>query len=57
MDSTATTCPPNAIGKAAASGSITGVPGRNAAMVMLSDLGHDPEEVMSGAGRARAGSH
>jgi hypothetical protein len=25
--------------------------------VMLSDLGHDPEEVMTGAGRARAGSH
>jgi hypothetical protein len=24
--------------------------------VMLSDLGHDPEEVMAGAGRARAGS-
>jgi hypothetical protein len=24
---------------------------------MLSDLGHDPEEVMTGAGRARAGSH
>jgi hypothetical protein len=23
---------------------------------MLSDLGHDPEEVMAGAGRARAGS-
>ena len=38
-------------------GSITGVPGRNAAIVMLSDLGHDPEEVMAGAGRARAGSH
>jgi hypothetical protein len=33
------------------------VPGRNAAMVMLSDLGYDHEEVMSGAGRARAGSH
>jgi len=38
-------------------GSITGVPGRNAATVMLTDLGHDPEEVMTGAGRARAGSH
>jgi phytoene dehydrogenase-like protein len=38
-------------------GSITGVPGRNAATVLLSDLGHDPEEVMAGAGRARAGSH
>jgi hypothetical protein len=24
---------------------------------MLSDLGYDHEEVMSGAGRARAGSH
>ena len=38
-------------------GSITGVPGRNAATVLLSDLGHDPEEVMAGAGRARAGSN
>ena len=38
-------------------GSITGAPGRNAAMVLLSDLGHDPEEVMAGAGRARAGRH
>jgi phytoene dehydrogenase-like protein len=38
-------------------GSITGVPGRNAATVLLSDLGHDPEEVMAGAGQARAGSH
>jgi hypothetical protein len=37
-------------------GSVTGVPGRNAATVMLSDLGHDPEEVMAGAGRAGAGS-
>ena len=38
-------------------GSITGAPGRNAATVMLTDLGKDPEEVM-GAGRpARAGSH
>jgi len=27
------------------------------AIVMLTDLGHDPEEVMAGAGRARAGSH
>jgi hypothetical protein len=24
--------------------------------VMLTDLGNDPEEVMTGAGRARAGS-
>jgi phytoene dehydrogenase-like protein len=38
-------------------GSITGFPGRNAATVVLTDLGRDPEEVMSGAGRARAGSH
>ncbi len=29
-------------------GSITGAPGRNAAMVLLHDLGHDPAEVMSG---------
>jgi hypothetical protein len=36
-------------------GSVTGVPGRNAAMVMLSDLGHDPEEVMASGGRTRAG--
>jgi len=36
-------------------GSITGAPGRNAAIVLLSDLGNDPEEVMAGAGRARAG--
>ena len=28
-------------------GSITGAPGRNAAMVMLSDLGHDPSDHMS----------
>jgi phytoene dehydrogenase-like protein len=34
-------------------GSITGFPGRNAAIVMLSDLGRDPAEVMSGAARAR----
>jgi phytoene dehydrogenase-like protein len=44
-------------GTTSVGGSITGIPGRNAATVMLSDLGHDPEEVMSGAGRARAGSH
>jgi phytoene dehydrogenase-like protein len=30
-------------------GSITGAPGRNAAMVLLHDLGHDPAEVMRGA--------
>jgi hypothetical protein len=30
-------------------GSITGAPGRNAAIVMLTDLGHDPAAVMSGA--------
>ncbi len=29
-------------------GSITGAPGRNAAIVLLTDLGHDPAEVMSG---------
>jgi phytoene dehydrogenase-like protein len=28
-------------------GSITGAPGRNAAIVMLTDLGHDPAEVMT----------
>jgi phytoene dehydrogenase-like protein len=28
-------------------GSITGAPGRNAAIVLLTDLGHDPAEVMS----------
>jgi phytoene dehydrogenase-like protein len=44
-------------GTTSVGGSVTGVPGRGAAMVMLSDLGHDPEEVMTGAGRARAGSH
>jgi phytoene dehydrogenase-like protein len=43
-------------GTTSVGGSITGIPGRNAAVVMLSDLGHDPEEVMAGAGRARAGS-
>src|SRR5918994_1734801 len=43
-------------GTTSVGGSVTGVPGRNAAMVMLSDLGYDPEEVMAGAGRARAGS-
>ena len=38
-------------------GSITGAPGRNAATVLLSDLGLDLEEVVAGAGRPRAGSH
>jgi phytoene dehydrogenase-like protein len=38
-------------------GSITGAPGRNAAIVLLHDLGHDLEEVLAGAGRPRAGSH
>jgi phytoene dehydrogenase-like protein len=37
-------------------GSITGIPGRNAAIVMLKDLGTSIEEVVAGAGRARAGS-
>jgi phytoene dehydrogenase-like protein len=43
-------------GTTSVGGSVTGIPGRNAAMVMLSDLGHDPEEVIAGAGRASAGS-
>jgi phytoene dehydrogenase-like protein len=30
-------------------GSITGAPGRNCAIVLLEDLGHDPQEVMNGA--------
>ena len=38
-------------------GSITGAPGRNAATVLLADLGLDLEEVVSGARRPRAGSH
>jgi phytoene dehydrogenase-like protein len=38
-------------------GSITGAPGRNAAVVLLEDLGTTIEEVVSRAGRARAGSH
>ena len=37
-------------------GSITGAPGRNAATVLLADLGHDPAEVMSGSGAASAGA-
>ena len=36
-------------------GSVTGGPGRNAAIVMLTDLGDDPQEVMEDARRARAG--
>ena len=32
-------------------GSVTGGPGRNAAIVLLQDLGHDPATVMRGAGR------
>jgi phytoene dehydrogenase-like protein len=35
-------------------GSVTGGPGRNAAIVMLSDFGHDPREVMEGAPRVKA---
>jgi phytoene dehydrogenase-like protein len=39
-------------------GSITGAPGRNAAMVLLGDLGHDPDEVMSRPGVTTAtGGH
>jgi phytoene dehydrogenase-like protein len=33
-------------------GSITGAPGRNCAIVLLEDLGHDPKEVMAGAAAA-----
>lgn len=33
-------------------GSVTGGPGRNAAIVMLSDFGHDPREVMRSASAA-----
>lgn len=36
-------------------GSVTGAPGRNAAIVMLGDLGDDPEEVMRGAASVPAG--
>jgi phytoene dehydrogenase-like protein len=36
-------------------GSITGAPGRNAAIVMLTDLGHDPAEIMSPASSAVGG--
>jgi phytoene dehydrogenase-like protein len=38
-------------------GSITGAPGRNAAIVLLQDLGLDLEEVVRGGGRARAVGH
>jgi phytoene dehydrogenase-like protein len=38
-------------------GSITGGPGRNAAAVLLQDLGTSIEEVVSDAGRTRAGRH
>ncbi len=34
-------------------GSITGAPGRNAAIVLLTDLGHDPAAVLSSPGAAR----
>jgi phytoene dehydrogenase-like protein len=37
-------------------GSVTGAPGRNAAIVILTDLGHDPQEVMAGAGPVQAGN-
>jgi phytoene dehydrogenase-like protein len=37
-------------------GSVTGAPGRNAAIVMLTDLGHDPQEVMRRARRVKAGT-
>ena len=37
-------------------GSVTGAPGRNAAIVMLTDLGHDPQELMTGALQVRTGS-
>ena len=35
-------------------GSITGAPGRNCAVVLLEDLGHDLQEVVHGAARSRA---
>ena len=43
-------------GTTSVGGSVTGIPGRNAAIVMLKDLGTSLEEVIAGAGRARAGS-
>ena len=44
-------------GTTSVGGSITGVPGRSAAVVMLDDLGENWAEVITGGGRARAGSH
>jgi phytoene dehydrogenase-like protein len=38
-------------------GSVTGGPGRNAAIVMLTDLGHDPLELMAGGRTVQAGRH
>jgi phytoene dehydrogenase-like protein len=38
-------------------GSVTGAPGRNAAVVLLGDLGEDPREVMAAARPAGAGRH
>jgi phytoene dehydrogenase-like protein len=35
-------------------GSVTGAPGRNCAIVLLEDLGRDPQEVMAGAVSSRA---
>jgi hypothetical protein len=35
-------------------GSVTGAPGRNAAIVMLTDLGDDPRDVMGVARQAPA---
>jgi phytoene dehydrogenase-like protein len=37
-------------------GSVTGGPGRNAAIVMLTDLGQDPREVMAFAKSVGVGS-
>ncbi len=37
-------------------GSVTGAPGRNAAIVMLTDLGHDPAQAMARVPAAAAGS-
>ena len=37
-------------------GSVTGAPGRNAAIVMLTDLGDNPQELMAGARHVRAGT-
>lgn len=39
-------------------GSVTGGPGRNAAIVMLSDFGHDPDELLDGGlSRLRGAGH